>query len=257
MNEITLNYSPLKEESQEIKEGDLLKIDLGAHIDGFFGHAGTSIIAGGVKAEGEMANLIACGHTALQAAIRKTVAGNTNDEVTEAIGKVAESFGVVPLEGAYSNKHKKHVIDESEVIMNKHLPEKKADKYEFAKGDVFGLDVYVATGDGKCRLAEMRTTVFKRALENTYLLKTQSARNFLTEVNQRYPSLPFSMRSFEDLTQAKIGVKHCVDHELLEPFEVHEVRKGERVASFKATIAITAGGTLVLCGNDHFNADNF
>ena len=117
--------------------------------------------------------------------------------------------------------------------------------------------IYVATGEGKCRLAEIRTTVFKRALENTYLLKTQSARNFLVEVNKRFPSLPFSMRSFEDVTQAKLGVKHCVDHELLEPFEVHEVRKGEHVASFKATVAITPGGTLILCGDEHFNADNF
>jgi len=44
---------------------------------------------------------------------------------------------------------------------------------------------------------------------------------------------------------------------LLEPFEIHEVRKGEQVANFKATVALTAGGTSVLCGDDHFNSDNF
>jgi len=48
---------------------------------------------------------------------------------------------------------------------------------------VFGLDIYLSTGDGKCRLTEMRTTVFKRALENTYLLKSDKARKFLSEVN--------------------------------------------------------------------------
>jgi len=55
----------------------------------------------------------------------------------------------------------------------------------------------------------MRTTVFKRALENTYLLKSDKARKFLSEVNSRFPSLPFSIRSFDDITAAKLGVKHC------------------------------------------------
>lgn len=74
---------------------------------------------------------------------------------------------------------------------------------------MFGLDIYLATGDGKCRLTDMRTTVFKRALENTYILKSDKARKFLSEVNTRFPSLPFSILSFEDITSAKLGVKHC------------------------------------------------
>jgi curved DNA binding protein len=256
-NEITLNYSPLKDESRTIAEGDVLKIDLGAQIDGYFGHVGTTIIAGGAKAEGEKANLIAAGHTALQAAIRTTVEGNTNEDVTKVIAKVAEEFGVLPLEGAYSHKHKKHFIDETDVIMNKKMPEKPAAKYEFQKGDVFGLDVYMAIGEGKARLAEIRTTVFKRQLENTYILKTQAGRDFISEVGKRFPSLPFSIRAFENVTKAKLGVKHCIEHELLEPFEVHDVREGELVVSFKATVAICPSGTLVLCGDSHFNAENF
>lgn len=59
------------------------------------------------------------------------------------------------------------------------------------------------------------------------------------------------------MTQAKLGVKHAIEHELLEPFEVHDVREGELVVSFKATVAVCPSGTLVLCGNQHFNAENF
>jgi len=120
---------------------------------------------------------------------------------------------------------------------------------------VFGLDIYLSTGDGKCRLTEMRTTVFKRALENTYILKSDKARKFLSEVNTRFPSLPFSIRSFDDITTAKLGVKHCQEHSLLEPFEVHTVKEGEQSASFKATIGILESGTTVLAGNKGFNAD--
>lgn len=256
-NEITLNYSPLKDESRPIAEGDVLKIDLGVHIGGYFGRVGTTILAGNAKAEGDIANVIAAGHTCLQAAIRTTVEGKSNEDVTAVISQVAEEYGVTPLEAAYSHKHKKHFQDENDVIMNVKMPEKPTPKVEFEKGDVFGLDVYLCLGSGKARLAELRTTVFKRQLENTYLLKTQAGRDFITEVNQRFPSLPFSIRSFENVTQTKLGVKHAVEHELIEPFEVHDVKEGELVISFCATVAVCPSGTLILCGNESFNAENF
>ena len=160
-NEISTNFSPLKDESQELVDGDVLSIDLGCHIDGYFGHAGTSIVVGTGKVTGELANLIVAGQTALNAAIRTTLAGKTNEDVTKVIADVAEQFGVVPLEGAYSHKHRKHVVDEQEVVMNKHIPERKVETYEFKAGDVFGLDVYFCTGEGKARLTEHRTTVYQ------------------------------------------------------------------------------------------------
>lgn len=87
------------------------------------------------------------------------------------------------------------------------------------------------------------------------MLKSDAARQFLTEVNTRFPSLPFSIRSFEDITKARLGVKHCLEHELLEPFEVHALKDGELAVSFTATIAIMEHGTAILAGNKDFNPE--
>jgi len=38
------------------------------------------------------------------------------------------------------------------------------------------LDIFVSSGEGKPRETELRTTVYKRAIEKTYNLKTKSAR---------------------------------------------------------------------------------
>ena len=184
------------------------------------------------------------------------LAGNTNEDVTARILKVCEEFKVNALEGAYSHKHKKHLIDEGDVIMNKPIPERKAQKYEFAPGDVFGLDIYLTTGEGKAKLTELRTTVFRRAVENVYNLRSKAGRAFVSQVDKRYPSLPFSLRAFsDDITSAKLGVKHCMDHELLEPFEVHELDSGEQMVRFCATVAIQGAGTAILAGGEsHFDA---
>jgi len=51
------------------------------------------------------------------------------------------------------------------------IPEKKT-TYNFKKGDVFGLDIYLSTGAGVARVTEDRCTVYKREPANNYMLKS-------------------------------------------------------------------------------------
>jgi len=57
-------------------------------------------------------------------------------------------------------------------------------------------------------------------LDKQYSLKSKSARAFFGVVSKKYPTLPFSIRGFEDLTGAKLGVKECMEHELICSFPV-------------------------------------
>ena len=81
-----------------------------------------------------------------------------------------------------------------------------------------------------------------------YNLKISKSRAFFAEANRRFPSLPFSLRAFEDTIGAKVGVKECVDHELMQEFPVLVEKEGEFVAHFKSTIAILPRSTAVLAG---------
>jgi hypothetical protein len=47
-------------------------------------------------------------------------------------------------------------------------------------------------------------------------LKGKHSRAFIKVVNDKYPSMPFSISGFEDQTGAKLGVKESLEHELLE-----------------------------------------
>jgi methionine aminopeptidase len=69
-------------------------------------------------------------------------------------------------------------------------------------------------------------------------LKLKSSRAFFQEINKKYPTLPFSIRAFEDSTAAKVGVKECLNHDLLTSYPVLVEKSGEIVAQFKATIAV-------------------
>lgn len=103
---------------------------------------------------------------------------------------------------------------------------------------MIGLDVYVTSGEGLARDSENRTTVYKREMDMQYNLKSDRARKFFSIVNQKYPTLPFSIRGFEDLTGAKVGTKECITHDLLMAYPVLTDKPGEFVAQFKATVAV-------------------
>merc|ERR1712039_681561 len=88
----------------------------------------------------------------------------------------------------------------------------------------------------------------KRAVDMAYNLKTQKARQFISEVNRRFPVLPFSLRSIEDEQVARIGVSEARRHDLLEEYPVLKEKEGQFVAQFKFTVLLLPGGTKKITG---------
>jgi len=131
------------------------------------------------------------------------------------------------------------------------------EEYEFMPGDVFGLDIFVSSGEGKTKEGDFRTTVYKRELDVQYNLKSTNARAFFNEVNKKYPTLPFSIRAFENSTTAKVGVKECLNHDLLTPYPILIEKPGEYVAQFKCTIAVQQRSTVVLASGPALSLDRF
>ena len=106
------------------------------------------------------------------------------------------------------------------------------------------------------RRAEARPTVFKRQLDQQYNLKSKHSRSFFSVVNKKYPTLPFSIRGFEDTTGAKVGVKECMEHELLMEYPVLTDKPDNFVAQFKATVVVQPRSTALICGGrDLLNKD--
>lgn len=124
------------------------------------------------------ADVILAAHNAFLAAQRQFREGTTNNSISEVIAKICSDYSVNPVEGVLSHKVKRHLIDGNDVIINKETPEQKVEEYTFVAGDVFGLDIYVSTGEGKPKEGDFRTTVYKREIDTQYNLKLKSSRTF-------------------------------------------------------------------------------
>jgi len=250
VNEIVGHFSPLKGESRILKAGDIAKLDMAIHIDGFIAAGGHTVVVGDDKIEDKRADVTMAAWTAAEAALRLVKVGNTNTQVTEVFAKVAEEFKCKPVQGVLSHQLKKWVIDGSRSIISAETPDEKVDEFEFEMNEVYCIDVVMSTGDGKTKETELRNTVFKRAPDSSYGLKTQKARQFLHEVNKRFPALPFTLRAIEDEQVARVGVSEAKRHELLDEYPILKEKPEEFVAQFKFTVCLLPGGTKKITGLD-------
>merc|ERR1719277_456498 len=248
VNELVGHFSPLKGESRKLKEGEVVKVDLACHIDGFIAAAAHTLVVGGVTVEDKRADVICAAWEAAEAALRLVQVGKKNTAVTEAFAKIAGDFGCKPVQGVLSHQLKKHVIDGNRTIIGCETQDEKVEEFEFEMNEVYCLDVVMSTGEGKTRETELRSTVFKRAVDANYMLKTQKARHFISEVNKRFPALPFTLRAIEDEQVARVGVSEAKRHELLEDYPVLQEKPGEYVAQFKFVVLLLPSGTKKITG---------
>merc|ERR1711957_342036 len=78
-------------------------------------------------------------------------------------------------------------------------------------------------------------TVFKRDLEQKYSLKMKTSRAFFSEVNARFPTLPFTLRAGKDERAWRMGVVECKNHGMFVEYPVLYEKAEEVVAQYKFT----------------------
>jgi len=249
INDVIGHFSPLASEGDTtMKDGDLVKIDLGVHVDGFIAIVAHTVVIGAStdkKVTGRKADVLLAAHYATEAAYRLVKPGNSNEDVTEAVTKIAEQFKCKPVEGMLSHQLQQDIIDgEKTIIQNPSEAQKKDhSKVEFELHEVYGVDVYISTGDGKSKERDVRTTVYKKS-DQTYALKMKASRTFFSEASNKFGSMPFTLRAFEDEKKARLGIGECVNHELMIPYQVLYEKDGEYVAQFKFTVLLMPTGPL-------------
>jgi len=92
LNEVCIHGVPT---NQTIKEGDILGLDIGTKLDGYYGDAAITMAIGKISAEDEA--LIACSKDALYYAIESIKPGMRFKELTKILEDFITSRGFVPL----------------------------------------------------------------------------------------------------------------------------------------------------------------
>jgi len=257
-------YTPLKSDTEEaattLKEGEVVKIQLGAQIDGFCAIVCDNVIVGAAEeVTGREADLILATHYANELLLRLMVPPSlvphgdeeeqkkaatkkpyTQSQMTNMLEKVVKAYGCNLVESTtiWQFDHneieskKKIILAPGEGVRGDGLPE---------VGEVWGVEMGVSLGSGKVKNNGNRTTLHRRTA-TTYQLKRPTSRSLLSEVVKKFGTFPFSLRQLEDEKGAKVGVVECVRTGVLRQYEVVVDKDNQPVARVFTTVAITKNG---------------
>ncbi|CAF0864723.1 unnamed protein product [Rotaria sordida] len=253
VNNYICHFSPLISDPDMIlKDDDVVKIDLGCHIDGYIAVVAHTIVVGATrekKVTGRRADCILAAYYAAEAALRLIKPGENNMAVTEITDRISHAYHCKPVEGMMSYQMTRGIIDgEKKIYQNPtEMQRREIEKQEFALHEVYAVDVLMSSGEGKPRETDIRTTVYKKK-DFIYQLRMKSSRVFLSEVEKRFSLMPFTLRHFEDEKRARMGVIECAKHDLVEPYPVYQEKDGEFVAEFKFTLLLMPSGQMKITG---------
>ncbi|GJC95742.1 Curved dna-binding protein (42 kDa protein) [Colletotrichum higginsianum IMI 349063] len=261
-------YTPLTtdeaEANAEIKEGEPIKIQLGAQIDGFGSIVCDTVIAAnkdksGEEITGRSADLILANYYANELLLRLMIppgllASGTDEEkakaasakaptqqkITSLLEKVVKSYDCNLVESTTSWLFERNEIEGKKKIVLAPAEGTKGDGVPEI-GEVWGVEMGVSLGAGKIKTYDQRTTLHRRTTTN-YGLKRPTSRKILSEVQKKFGTFPFSLRQLEDERDAKSGVVECVRGNVFRAYEVVGDKDNSPVARYLSTIAITKNG---------------
>ena len=140
-----------------IKNGDLVKIDTGAYLDGYHGDSCVSICIGSVKKEVERLSNVS--HEALYAGLKKIKAGNTLLDIAGAIEDVVTKNGFSVVEDYTGHGVGRNLHEEPSVFnfRTKDLP-----NVVLREGMTLAVEPIVNAGTKYCKTLNDRWTVITK-----------------------------------------------------------------------------------------------
>ncbi|TPX69261.1 hypothetical protein SpCBS45565_g02537 [Spizellomyces sp. 'palustris'] len=254
LNEVVQNFSALEDDGTVLKDGDVVKINLGVHIDGYISSLAHTTIINPTPQQpitGRSADVVCAAHYAAQVALRLLHPGTTSSDITTAISRVASAFNCSPVAGTSSHQIKRFILEAGPEIPNATDDETQAEEFEITEGEAYTIDVVLSTSAGPYREPDPRPLILQRDVNTTYALKLKSSRAAYSESAKRYGVFPFATRELFGVDpKFRLGVQECVAHGVLRPRLVGVVAGSERVARFAFTVLVMSSGPLIITAGD-------
>jgi curved DNA binding protein len=259
-------FSPLLTDPIKIEDGDLIKIELGVHIDGFPALIAYTVLVteSSEKITDKRANVL----TAVAEASRKIAqimkTKKTNTDVRNILTECAEKYNCNLLSfdsehiltpGIFSYQISQNVIngendswaeDVHQFILAKDNPNYSFTQIEsaFEKDEVYAIDIAMSTGSGKIIERDYYTTIYQRDPTVVKNLRVDAGRFALSKFTSKFPQ---NVRD-EFSAKMKLGASVCMSEQLIKSYPVLCEKPTEYIAQVKFTVIIRDSKPILISG---------
>ncbi|MBI2667360.1 type II methionyl aminopeptidase [Candidatus Woesearchaeota archaeon] len=180
VNYIAAHYTAYKDDKTKFKENDLVKLDVGVHVNGAIGDNAATIDLGNNK------ELVLASRNALDEAVKIAKEGTEAREIGYVIQNKIQEFNFSPVINLSG-----HRLDRFKVHAGLTIPNyDNGDKTILEKDMIIAIEPFATDGEGKV-IEGKGSDIFK--LLNKKPVRNEYARKILNEI-EKYNGLPFSKR---------------------------------------------------------------
>lgn len=246
-----------------VNNGDLIKIELGVHIDGYPAMIAFTTLITDHKINDCRSNVMRAVIESSKEIVSVMKPGNTNKDVVKILEKNAQKyncnlpiyneneFDVIP--GLMSYEISRGVIDgyndDCDEFVHRFILSRNNPNYEFElretefeENEVYAVDILMSTGTGKLQNAGP-TAIYKRVHTIFEGLKLKTSREILSSFGKEM----FPIKLDPNNVRVKLGIKECIEKDLVTVYPVTSDKEGEYVARIRFTV-IVKDKPILICG---------
>ena len=184
INEVAAHYTAEPNDPLTIKDDDLVKIDLGAQINGYIADTAVTVCY-----NAEFDSLVQAAELSLSNAMAMIKVGVKSSDVGRTIEKTIKQLGFLPIANLSG-----HSLDRYTIHAGKSVPNIwSIGSFTFNENQAFACEPFVTTGEGLGFVHEGKTkNIF--ALSSRKKTKDKDADKMLDYIWQNFNLLPFALR---------------------------------------------------------------
>lgn len=217
LNEAGAHYTPAKRDETKIKKDDLVKIDLGTHIDGYIGDTAYSF-----SFSKNNDKLIEASKRALEEAIKLCKPGSLLSDVSSKIEETIKGFGFNPIANLTG-----HGLEKYDLHAEPQIPNVKfTSDYRLKEDQVIAVEPFATDGSGMIKESEP-TLIF--SLINKNPVRNQNAR-MVMKFADSFNGLPFAERwiPIDSIVKIRIALRELRERRIIYDYPVlREVANGK------------------------------
>jgi methionyl aminopeptidase len=211
-------------------KGDVAKLDLGVHIDGYIADTATTIDLG------VNSLLVEASEQALDAAISRIKPGVTAGDLGMAIQSTIESRGYRPISNLTGHGLDRYILHRSPTIPNIGIK----GGVILEEGMVFAIEPFATTGSGHVT-EKTRREIYSQTSSKP--VRIPAARAMLEKIRDRH-GLPFARRWLNE-KRMDLALQALIRSQVLHVYPVLSDIPGSLVSQAEHTIVVTADGYIV------------
>ncbi len=185
LNDIAAHYTAEPNDSTTVKEGDVLKIDIGVQIDGYIADTAVTVCY-----DPKYESLVKAAEAALAEAVRAARANTKAGDIGRVIEATITKFGFRPIQNLSGHSLQQYTVHAGKSIPNIWT---RGSSFALLPNEAYAIEPFVTTKDGQGVVYEGKMrNIF--GITSRKPVKDEEADKLLELIWSRYRTLPFAMR---------------------------------------------------------------